>query len=317
MCSEEAMPMPTHALAQRLDALHVDPGHTFGIDQHLLTIFPLRGPSDGAPRYATLSEALATGTLDVAELSQPEVNHIQVVNRGALPVLITDGETLVGGGQNRVVNSSVLMPPGLTILPVSCVEHGRWNLGTAGFVAAEVAYPSLRAAKTQQVYSTLQTSGAHMADQGQVWASVAAQHAAHGVGAATGAMHDVYAGRGDALVPYARAFPYPPGTVGLITAYSGRIVSLEAFDAAETMRGLWHKLVRAAALEAFALPPGIAVPRDRAERMCKRVRKATIEEFTSPGIGRDARCYGNGIRGSALLLDGMTIHAALHRVPEH
>lgn len=308
------MPALTHALVQRLDALHIEPGHTFGVGQRLVTIFPLSGPS-ALPGYATLADALAGGTLDVGELHPPEVNRLQVTNRGAVPVLITDGEMLVGGGQNRIVNSSVLVPPGRTVLPVSCVEHGRWNPGATGFAAAEAAYPSLRAAKARQIHGSLRASGQHFADQGEVWHSVAAQQSAHEVASATGALHDLYAGRGDALVPYARAFPYPGGAVGLIAGYGGRIVSLEAFDAAETMRGLWHKLVRAAALEALALPPGIAMPQDRAVRMLHRARKATVEEFASPGAGRDARCLGNGVAGSALLLDGAVVHATLHRVP--
>ncbi|MFN8512939.1 MAG: DUF6569 family protein [Thermomicrobiales bacterium] len=306
-----------HLLVRRLDALFVGPGHTFGVGQRLLTIFPLTGPSEGPPRYSTFAEALATETIDVGELSPPEVNRIQVVNRSALPVLITDGEALVGGGQNRVVNSSVLVPPDRTILPISCVEHGRWNPGSAGFTAAEAAYPSLRAAKAQQVHNTLQATGEHQADQGQVWASIAAQQAAHGVASATGAMHDLYASRSDALVSYARAFPYPPDVVGLIAAYGGRIVSLEAFDSSETMRALWHTVIRAAALETLVLPPGPAVPHDRAVRMLHRARKATIEQFSSPGIGMDTRCSGNGVVGSALILDATVIHATLHRVPGH
>jgi hypothetical protein len=57
--------------------------------------------------------------------SAPE---LRVVNEGALRVLILEGDELVGARQNRVVNSSVLVAAGSElVLPVSCVERGRWS----------------------------------------------------------------------------------------------------------------------------------------------------------------------------------------------
>jgi hypothetical protein len=57
-----------------------------------------------------------------------------VVNRGPEPVLIIDGEELVGAKQNRVVNLTILVAAqsALTI-PVSCVEAGRWTARSRAF----------------------------------------------------------------------------------------------------------------------------------------------------------------------------------------
>ena len=55
-------------------------------------------------------------------------------NAGTLPVLLLDGEHLEGAMQNRVLNATVLAAPEHeTVIPVSCVEQGRWGYrGSAG-----------------------------------------------------------------------------------------------------------------------------------------------------------------------------------------
>lgn len=272
-----------HPLVQRLDTLWVEPGLTFGHDRRLLTVFPLRGEAHGALRYAPLDAALAAGTLEIREADPPSVNLLHVVNRGDLPVLITDGEELVGGRQNRVTNSTTLSPRGRTALPVSCVERGRWRPDAAGFAAHEAAYPALRQAKVMQVRDSLRVAGIHRADQAEVWASIAARQADHAVASDTEALRDLYDGRRERLDDYARALPAPRDVVGLIVAYGGRIAALEVFDAPATLGRLWPKLVRAAALDALALPPAAAVARDRACGCCTARGRRRSSSSRRPG----------------------------------
>jgi len=160
-------------LVERLDGLQVEEGHSFGLGGRLLTVFPLRGARQGRLDYVTLEAALAAESITIGELDEPQVNALAVTNRGDLPVLITDGDTLVGGQQNRVVNSTLLVPPGRLTLPVSCVERGRWHPDTRGFALSESAYPALRRAKGAQVAMSLRTGARHYADQGAIWKEVA------------------------------------------------------------------------------------------------------------------------------------------------
>lgn len=99
-----------------------------------LAMFPLVGGKSGAADYETLDEALTHGTLRVREVSrQGSVPELKVDNRGERPVLVLDGEELVGAKQNRVVNLTVLIPALTTVkVPVSCVEMGRWSYRTPG-----------------------------------------------------------------------------------------------------------------------------------------------------------------------------------------
>ena len=60
---------------------------------------PLLAPLTSDPAYDTLDVALAAGSLRVTEVSDAgHVPEIRVVNKGDRPVLIIDGEELVGAG---------------------------------------------------------------------------------------------------------------------------------------------------------------------------------------------------------------------------
>ena len=102
-----------------------------------LTLIPLVG-GGAAPPYLTAAAALAAGTLSIGEMGGGSVPQLVLKNAGTLPVLLLDGEHLEGAMQNRVLNATVLAAPEHeTVIPVSCVEQGRW--GYRGGVGAEYA----------------------------------------------------------------------------------------------------------------------------------------------------------------------------------
>ena len=82
-----------------------------------------------ALEYVLAAKAMADKTLVVEEVSREgSVPTLLVTNHLEMPVLILEGDLLIGGKQNRLSNSSVLIPKKTKMpLPVSCVEHGRWH----------------------------------------------------------------------------------------------------------------------------------------------------------------------------------------------
>ena len=90
-----------------------------------------------------------------------QVSALKVDVKGAVPVLLLDGEELIGAKQNRVVNLTILAPPRrTTVIPVSCVESGRWRHVSRGFASAPRAqFAEGRAAKMRQVTASLTMTG--------------------------------------------------------------------------------------------------------------------------------------------------------------
>jgi len=129
----------------------------------------------------------------VCEKRHASVPTLLVINHAATPILILDGEEIVGGRQNRVVNTTLLIPARSTFeLDVTCVEHGRWHPAAGEtFAPGETVYPGLRQQKAAQVSAALRTTGLPHADQGAVWSEIAAEHQRRGTISSTHAVHDV------------------------------------------------------------------------------------------------------------------------------
>ena len=72
-------------------------------------------------------------------------------------MLIFDGEELIGAKQNRIVNTTLLIGVGESVLPVSCVEHGRWSHRAGAFSSGDWAsHPELRKQKQVHVRESLE-----------------------------------------------------------------------------------------------------------------------------------------------------------------
>src|SRR5690242_13337551 len=94
-----------------------------------LTVFPLLGGGAHPVDYLLSDEAMEAGTVTVEEASREgSVPDLLVRNKGDRRALFLEGEELRGAKQNRILNTSVLVPAHAKLpIPVSCVEQGRWR----------------------------------------------------------------------------------------------------------------------------------------------------------------------------------------------
>ena len=150
--------MAAESVFDAVSAVTFGPAQTF----RNLTLIPVIADDPVHADYLTLDDALGAKALRIEETSEAgTVPELRVLNDGDVAVLLLDGEELVGAKQNRVLNLSILVPPGSSItIPVSCVEHGRWSRRSARFASSPRAnYPEGGAARMRQVTNSLLTSG--------------------------------------------------------------------------------------------------------------------------------------------------------------
>ena len=306
-------------LAQALSSITLGPPVTHGA----LTMFPLLD-GDGRtaePFYATLDDALAAGLAEVTEVSdQGSVPELRVVNRSPRPVFILDGEGLVGAKQNRVVNLSILVPAdGSLVIPVSCVEAGRWRARTQAFSSSpRTQYAAGRAKRVMQVSASLRISGTRESDQADVWADIAEKSARLDACSPTGAMEEIFtrhSASGDAAVDALQPQEDQRGALFII---DGRVVALDLFDSASTLRTLLPKLVRSVAIDALDSPSRgapLALPLQGriAEHFLAVLSGCSAQVCDAVGEGQDVRLEGAHLAGAALAVDGEVVHlAAFH-----
>lgn len=93
---------------------------------HNLSVYFIHGKSADGPVPLTLEEALAKGLVEVHETG--EVSRLTLENKSKEEVFIHAGDIVKGGKQDRVVTSTLVLPPksGKIDASVYCVEAGRW-----------------------------------------------------------------------------------------------------------------------------------------------------------------------------------------------
>lgn len=290
-------------------------------------------PTD--PGYLTFEAAAAGGLVEVTEIGHGRVPAVEAKTKDR-PVVFFAGDTIVGGKQNRVVNVTVwLAAAAKTTLPVTCLEMGRWDPGSAArFGAGRKADYALRAMLSRQVAehararspSELEPIARYAADQGAVWSEIDERQARAGARSRTAALHDLYASEADELADVERAFPRPDGAVGLAVAVGGRVISLELVHDPGAFATLWPRLVEGAvsahldfrrAIRAQLVPaPRHRFPDEGAlGRLLERARVALVDATVAPSVGEgtDVRLAGPKVVGSALVRAGRLVHLELFR----
>ncbi len=141
-----------------------------------LALYPLLSTYSLDLEYLMLDEALSENLIEIVEKdSDGSVPELRVMNKSHKMILILDGEELVGAKQNRIVNTTILVQGNATIvIPVSCVEHGRWSYDTPQFQSKKRMMSSnLRAMKSEQVNFSVRESGEFRSDQSAIWDGIA------------------------------------------------------------------------------------------------------------------------------------------------
>lgn len=283
-----------------------------------LTAFPLLAGGLHEPAYVTLDEALAGGAVEITELGKGgTVPELSLRNNGARPVLLLDGEELIGAKQNRVLNLTILVAAhSSVVIPVSCVEAGRWSRVSNRFAAAPRAqFAEGRAAKMRQVTESLQSVGTRRSNQGQVWRAIDEKAMRVGAHSPTHAMSAMFDQLEASVDDFVRAFPAQPHQAGAIFTISGRIVGLELFDAPATWRKLSAKLIRSYGVDAIdrAGEPAVTGAPDVGAFLAS-ISSSDASSFPAVGLGADVRVSGPNLAAAALVANDRAIHISAFMV---
>lgn len=285
-----------------------------------LTLIPVISQLAAGPAYHTLAEAILADQLVISEVDGAgSVPQLRARNSGSVGVLILDGEELRGAKQNRVLNTTVyLAPDKVVLIPVSCVEAGRWHSTSERFAdSGYVASQRVRCAAKESVTMNLRASGSFCSDQGRVWDEVAELAADHSFHSPTQAMRDVYESRRDELTDATCAFPAVPGQRGLVAVCGGRVFGMDLVSREEAYAQLHERLVRSYLFEAMRDDASVGADDLReAKRFMVSLADAVTTSHPSPGNGTSHRFTGPGFVGDALTYRGAVLHAAFFAAHE-
>ncbi len=279
-----------------------------------LQVFPLTSEKADGPPYLTGPEAYGAGLIEVSELDPPEVPLLSITNLADVPILLVEGELLIGGDQDRTMNVTVLCPPrSLIDVPVSCVEAGRWGSRRAMSASNRHAPGSLRAAKTSTLEPRLGDAPSRRSDQHRVWDEVERQSIAHGVDSDTSALQDVQSEVADRMADELDRIEPVSDQIGVVCTIGDEVLGVDLFDKPTTLETYLRGIVAGHALDA-PLPSRGGDPMRAIERFLAQVDTAARDTGRGVGLGEEILLHGN-VAGIGLTYEDHLVHLAAFTAP--
>ena len=278
-----------------------------------LTLLPVFHDGPGL-EYVTFADAQKDGTAEITELEgHGTVSTLEVKTSSKVPVLMIDGEILIGLKQNRVLNTTILVPAKTTLkVPVACVEAGRWRHATSKASRADYALsPKIRAMKRHSVTLSARAFGTFTADQGAVWEEVAGSLGDLGVDSETLAYSDIEKQRRPEIEDRLSQLQPEPGQSGVLALVGGKPVAFDLFDRPSTLARLWQALI--GSYVADSLVPKASNESVDMEAVAEWLRGAAAGQATrhrAVGLGESVSITGSKHDTSALVVDGVAVHIA-------
>jgi hypothetical protein len=274
-----------------------------------LSVFPLTSVKVDGPPYLTGPEAFEAGLIEVGELDPPEVPHLAVTNIADVPILLVEGEMLIGGDQNRTMNVTVLCPARTRIIvPVSCVEAGRWGARRTMHSLTRHAPGSLRAVKTANLESRTNDVADRRSDQGQVWDEVDRQSFAHCISSETAALDDIQEEIEARIADQLEQIKPTPGQVGVVCIAGDKVVGLDLFDKPSTLEHYLRGIIAGHVLDAPIVDRG-SESIDAIERFLAEVDVSGREIGQGVGLGDEVLLHGV-VTGVGLTYENRLVHLA-------
>jgi hypothetical protein len=202
-------------------------------------------------------------------------------------VFILGGEMILGGKQDRILQTDAILPAdGKWVrVPVFCVEHGRWNGGKMEFASGgAIAHGTLAQA-------------AMTGDQGKVWEEVARKNAVEGTANETDTYRrTVQDGKLREKITAHRAAlkaKLPRGRLaGFVFAVNGEVRVADLFGNPVLLDALQDKLLSAYVLEALedeVDPNAPPVAAAEAAAMVEGAKKAAPRGKQTVGLSENTR----------------------------
>ena len=230
-----------------LPEMQLMPVASLGPCQVLAVTAPEHKP---ALEYVLAAKAMAEKKLVIKEVSGAgSVPMLLVKNKLDTPVLILEGDLLIGGKQNRLSNSSVLIPEKTKMpLPVSCIEHGRWGHKSHRPESFSSSMDCIAAPVSREL-KRAKLSASHASIQSEVWNSVDAMQDLHAFHSPTSDHEELLRVSRSKLEAFLESTQCPDEAVGVAVVVGEHNYALDLFDQVETCRHYWQMKVHSSLMQ--------------------------------------------------------------------
>lgn len=203
-----------------------------------IALIPLKTKRNYAIDLLTLKKGMELGLAEVKECEQSQVNTLIVKNQSVNPLILIDGEEVVGGDQNRIINSTIVIAPNSAMpIPVSCTEQGRWAYKKEFEDSSYIANYKTRRAKEYAKRNYGQVQGA-------VWSSIKDVEDENSFASPTSALSESYDNLTKSHSEILGFFEIADGQNGVLIIADDEIKGFELFLNSEIYKEFHEKILK-------------------------------------------------------------------------
>ncbi len=243
-----------------------------------IAIIPIKTPVNHTIDLLTLKKGFELGLADVKECEQPTVNTLIVENKSVVPLLLVDGEEIIGGDQNRIMDATILVAPqSEKKVPVNCSEHGRWAYKSEFKHSANIATYRTRLAKHRAYKSKASVQQA-------VWDSINELEMSRSFSSPTQAMSESYENAKADLSEFLNVFDISEGQTGIAVLIDGEIKGFEIFLNSAIYREYHEKILKSYLINAEINDNVFSINTDSIRKTIDAALSCELEEVKNEGL---------------------------------
>lgn len=226
----------------------------------------------------TLKKGFELGLAEVKECDNSQVNTLIVKNNAVTPLILIDGEEVVGGDQNRIVNATILIGAKSEMgIPVSCTEKGRWAYKSEFKQSNYIANYNTRRAKE---YASRKQH--HYQDV--IWSSINDLENENSFASPTSAMEESYENLKIDHNRIIKEFEIVPGQNGVLIIVDGEIKGFELFLNSEIYKEFHEKILKSYLIDSKIENKTFTINTDAAQAVINNALNSTFEKKKNNGV---------------------------------
>ena len=250
----------------------------------------------------TLKKGLELELVEVKECEHSTVNTIIIKNGAVTPLLLIDGEEIVGGDQNRIMNATtVIAPNSESKISVSCTEHGRWAYKNEFKSSMHLADYNTRCAKEMAMRTNKSV-------QNEVWASIDCLERTNDFRSPTGAMSESYDNQKVKLDEILESFEIVDGQTGILVIINGEIKGFEMFLSHDIYRDFHEKILKSYLIDSKVKDSTFTINVDEARMIIESTFDCPFEKRETPGLETAYDFENQDGLGKAYIFENEIVH---------
>lgn len=226
----------------------------------------------------TLKKGMELGLVEVKECETSQVNTLIVKNNAVTPLILIDGDEVVGGDQNRIVNATILIDAQSEMkIPVSCSEKGRWDYKSEFKQSKYIANYNTRRAK---VYASKKSDSF----QNVIWSSIDDLETENCYSSPTSAMEESYENLKIDHAKILNQFKIEKGQTGVLVIVDGEIKGFEIFLNPAIYKEFHEKILKSYIIDSKLKNQTFTINVDMAQNIIDSAYESSFEKIDSNGL---------------------------------